>query len=96
MASGSTLRYDPGNRPSLVIVPGAGLDSVRAILKRDLDFSDRFTTIIQPEAEAVAAGPAAPLNYGLYRNFGAAFALELVQTRWPDHGAPARRRLPAR
>jgi TolB protein len=75
-----TLRYDPGNRPSLVIVPGAGLDSVRTILKRDLDFSDRFTTIIQPEAESVAAGPAAPLNYGLYKNFGAAFALELVQS----------------
>ena len=75
-----TLRYDPGNRPSLVIVPGAGLDSVRAILKRDLDFSDRFQTIITPEAEVVAAGPATPLNYGLYKNFGAAFALELVQS----------------
>ena len=69
-----------GIGPSLVIVPGAGLDSVRAILKRDLDFSDRFQTIISPEAEAVAAGPAGPLNYGLYKNFGAAFALELVQS----------------
>jgi TolB protein len=75
-----TLRYDPGNRPSLVIVPGAGLDSVRAIFKRDLDFSDRFQTIITPEPDAVAAGAASPLNYGLYKNFGAAFALELVQT----------------
>ncbi len=75
-----TLRYDPGNRPSLVIVPGAGLDSVRAILKRDLDFSDRFETIIQPDAESVAAGPVGPLNYALYKNFGAAFALELVQS----------------
>ena len=28
----------------------------------------------------MAAGAASPLNYGLYKNFGAAFALELVQT----------------
>ena len=74
-----TLRYDPGNRPSLVIVPGPGLDSVRAILKRDLDFSDRFETIIQPDGATAPAGPAGPLNYALYKNFGAAFALELSQ-----------------
>ena len=75
-----TLRYDPGNRPSLVIVPGAGMDSVRAILKRDLDFSDRFETIVQPDGATAPAGPAGPLNYALYRNFGAAFALEIAQS----------------
>ncbi len=75
-----TLRYDPGNRPSLVIVPGPGMDSVRAIMKRDLDFSDRFETIIMPGGDSVSAAmPAGPLNYALYRNFGAAFALELAQ-----------------
>ena len=86
-----TLRYDPGNRPSLVIVPGAGLDSVRTIFKRDLDFSDRFQTIITPEPDAVAAGAASPLNYGLYKNFGAAFALGARADGRTDDGAPARR-----
>lgn len=74
------LRYDPGNRPSLVLVPGSGLDSARAIIKRDLDFSDRFEAIIAPAPEpgtpAVEAG--APLNYDLYRKFGAAYAVDLT------------------
>jgi TolB protein len=74
------LKYDPGNRPSLVMVPGAGLDSVRAIIKRDLDFSDRFESIIAPEADAGTSAPAAgaPLNYALYRKFGAAYAVDIA------------------
>ncbi len=59
-------------------MPGAGFDSVRAILKRDLDFSDRFETIIAPDASGAAPGAAGPLNYELYRKFGAAYAVELV------------------
>ena len=30
------------NRPGLVVLPGAGLDSARAIVRRDLDYTDRF------------------------------------------------------
>ena len=30
------------NRPGLVVLPGAGLDSARAIVRRDLDHTDRF------------------------------------------------------
>jgi TolB protein len=77
------LKYDPGNRPSLIIVPGVGLDSARAIIKRDLDFSDRFESIIVPESVPLEAGPArsAPaLNYDLYRKFGAAYAVDLAPT----------------
>ncbi|MCU0621000.1 MAG: hypothetical protein MUC69_05800 [Gemmatimonadales bacterium] len=72
------LKYDPGARPSLVVVPGAGLDSVRAILRRDLDFSDRFESVIVPEATGTLAGPAGAFNYELYRKLGAAYAVELV------------------
>ena len=36
------ITYTAGTRPGLVILPSAGLDSVRAILARDLDYSDRF------------------------------------------------------
>ncbi|HET9513339.1 MAG TPA: hypothetical protein VFO95_05365, partial [Gemmatimonadales bacterium] len=33
---------NPKLRPSLVVLPAPGLDSVRAIVERDLDYSDRF------------------------------------------------------
>ncbi|MFL5450251.1 MAG: hypothetical protein ACJ8AX_16990, partial [Gemmatimonadales bacterium] len=37
--------YRPGTRPGLVVVPGTGLDSVRAMVRRDLDYTDRFEMI---------------------------------------------------
>jgi TolB protein len=42
--------YRPGVRPGIVVLPGrqAGLDSVRAIVARDLDYSDRFEVITLP------------------------------------------------
>jgi len=74
------IEYRPGVRPRLVVVPGTGLDSLRAIIRRDLDYSDRFEMI------AVADGSAGPatagsaesgLNYGIYKVLGAEFAVEL-------------------
>ena len=73
------ITYRPGTRPGLVVVPGPGLDSARAILARDLDFSDRFQMIeVGPDATAAARTATGPLNYGLYRTFGADHAVELV------------------
>jgi YVTN family beta-propeller protein len=72
------LKYDPGARPSLVVTPGTGLDSARAILRRDLDFSDRFETVILPEASGTLSGKAGAFNYDLYRKLGAAYAVELA------------------
>jgi TolB protein len=45
--------YRPGVRPGLAVVPGPSgpLDSVRAILTRDLDHSDRFELITLPALE---------------------------------------------
>ena len=37
--------YVPGTRPGLVVLPGAGLDTLRAMVRRDLDYSDRFEMI---------------------------------------------------
>ena len=73
------ISYNPGARPGLVVIPGPGLDSVRAIVRRDLDFSDRFEMIAvsDPGPSAGTAAPAGPLNYGLYRALGAEFAVEL-------------------
>ncbi|HEX5386146.1 MAG TPA: hypothetical protein VFW66_05560 [Gemmatimonadales bacterium] len=73
------INYTPGTRPGLVVVPGTGIDSVRAIVQRDLDFSDRFEMInLGTPGTAGDAAPAGPLNYGLYKTLGATFALELV------------------
>ena len=38
--------YQPGLLPGLVVLPGPSLDSARAIVGRDLDFSDRFKMIV--------------------------------------------------
>ncbi len=87
--------YRPGVRPGLVVlpVPQPALDSVRAILNRDLDYSDRFEVITLPGGDSIRLGeagttrPAAGgsgrpriaqgLNYALYQALGADFAVEV-------------------
>ncbi len=75
--------YNPGVRPGLIVLPGPGLDSVRAIIRRDLDYTDRFEMIGVPDAPAATGGGATeavgPVNYELYKErFGAEFAVELT------------------
>jgi TolB protein len=85
--------YRPGVRPGMVVLPGRmELDSVRAILSRDLDYSDRYEVISMPGGDSVRLagtgssgntsgprrpGPAAALNYPLYRALGADFAIDV-------------------
>jgi len=77
--------YSPGTRPGLVVVPGVGADSVRAIVRRDLDFTDRFEMITVadlPPSSGTSRGTAEPgggVNYELYKSLGAQFAVEVVQ-----------------
>jgi len=71
------INYTPGVRPGLVVLPGPGIDSVRAIVRRDLDYSDRFEMIAVNDPGS-AGHASAPLNYGLYKTLGAAFVLELA------------------
>src|SRR5437667_911355 len=54
--------YRPGVRPGMVLLPvhAPGLDSVRAIMTRDLDYSDRFELIRLPGADGVRGRAAAP------------------------------------
>jgi TolB protein len=55
--------YRPGVRPGFVLLPrrGGGLDSVRAIIGRDLDYSDRFEVITLPGGDSIRlATPGAP------------------------------------
>lgn len=69
------ITYDPGERPGLVVLPGLGIDSARAIMRRDLDYSDRFEMIAVGPASGTASGT---VNYDLYRRLGAVLAVELV------------------
>ncbi|HEV2750496.1 MAG TPA: hypothetical protein VGV12_08235 [Gemmatimonadales bacterium] len=49
------ITYRPGVRPGMVVLPGRGpaLDSVRAIVTRDLDYSDRFELITLPGGDSL-------------------------------------------
>src|SRR5262245_49836920 len=75
------IEYRPGMRPSLVVLPGKSLDSARAILTRDLDFSDRFEVIPlsnQDSAGASVNPGGRTLDDALFRTLGAAYAVEIV------------------
>jgi TolB protein len=78
-----TLRYAPGTRPGIVVlpVPGETGDSVRAILQRDLDYGDRVTIIPTdlPTVAAAAANGGPTINYPLFAKLGAA---GIVQVTW--------------
>jgi TolB protein len=64
--------YKPGVRPGLVMLPrtGMGLDSVRAIVARDLDYSDRFEIITLPGGDSIrlATSPTTPRGTGARRS----------------------------
>jgi TolB protein len=85
--------YSPGTRPGLVVVPGVGLDSVRAMVRRDLDYTDRFemvTVADLPQSSTGGGGTGDPpggVNYQLYKSLGAQFAVEIIPS---GTGATAR------
>src|SRR5207245_761451 len=54
--------YRPGVRPGMVVLPvhAPALDSVRTIVSRDLDYSDRFELITLPGGDSIRVTAAAP------------------------------------
>jgi TolB protein len=78
------ITYTPGTRPSIAVLPvpveAAVLDSVRAILKRDLDYSDRFDVVTPP---STAAAPGGAPNYAALTALGTDLAVAVV----PGDGA---------
>ena len=68
--------YRPGVRPGLVMLPrkGMGLDSVRAMVTRDFDYSDRFEVITLPGGDSIrlASAPAPGRSTGTRRSSGSA------------------------
>ena len=66
--------YRPGVRPGVVLLPdrSTALDSVRAILARDLDYSDRFELITLPGGDSIrVSAPAAARAPGARTTAGA-------------------------
>lgn len=64
-------------RPALVVLPAPGLDSVRAIVERDLDYSDKFELIVLPSVMR-PPGPDGAIDWGVYRAMNAVVAVELT------------------
>jgi TolB protein len=81
------ITYTPGTRPSLAVLPvapaAAVLDSVRSILQRDLDYSDRFDVMMPPSA---AAGQGGAPNYAALNALGADLAVVVVQETGAGQG----------
>lgn len=76
--------YIPGMRPGLVVLPGPGLDTLRAMVRRDLDYSDRFEMVQVDDAPGSGTvGRGDPegggANLGIYKTLGAQLAVELVE-----------------
>ncbi|HTS89460.1 MAG TPA: hypothetical protein VMG41_13290 [Gemmatimonadales bacterium] len=77
------IEYRPGVRPTIVVLPGQGLDSVRAIMARDLDYSDRFEVIPLNQSDSggilVRTDSGPTINYALFRTLGADFGIAIIQ-----------------
>lgn len=83
------LRYDPGSKPGLLVLPVSGTagDSIRAILERDFDNSDQVS-VVQMSSEdgsILAAGNSArgsgpTLNYPLFAKLGIAGVVQVTMT----------------
>jgi TolB protein len=89
------LRYDPSTKPGIVVMPitGANGDSIRAILERDFDYSDRLAVITLSNEDALAlrraatAGAPPTLNYALANKLGAAAVIQVTPTATGLHVA---------
>ena len=89
------LRYDPGSKPGVIVLPisGPSGDSIRAILERDFDYSDRLTPIsLSPEDGSILAGSGGTgsspaLNYPVFDKAGAAGVVQVTITNRGLHVA---------
>ncbi|HMC57111.1 MAG TPA: hypothetical protein VKH19_18170 [Gemmatimonadaceae bacterium] len=82
------LRYDPDSKPGIVVLPITGSvgDSIRAILERDFDFSDRLTVVTLSTGEGLLLtgktpqGAPVPLNYPVFATMGTAVVVQATPT----------------
>jgi len=86
------LNYDPRSRPGVIVLPVQdqyGDDSLRVIIQRDLDFSDRMNVIALDEETLSGLTPAAgeKINFALVGKFGAALLVRMTPTTQGLHVA---------
>ena len=86
------LRYDPSTKPGIVVLPVSGVtgDSIRAMLERDLDYSDRLTVVTIAAADAQlmrgeSTSGGSGLNFGVFAKLGAAAVLQATPTATGVH-----------
>jgi TolB protein len=91
------ITYTPGLRPGMLVLGGPRaemLDTVRAILERDLDYSDQFEIISLPGGDSVVLGISGPqasggagglyVNYSLYAALGAEYSVAVLPSPDPS------------
>lgn len=78
------LRYDPATKPGVVVLPITGPtgDSIRKILERDFDYSDRIAVITLSNADGQLlsgqGSAAAAMNFPLLARLGAAAVVQVT------------------
>ncbi len=80
------ITYQPGVRPGMLVLGGAAsarVDSLRAIVARDLDYSDQYEMITLPADDSLTLGIGTGtagstfVNYRLFAALGADFSVRL-------------------
>lgn len=78
------LSYPRGTTPKVVVMPVDSTpgDSVRTIIQRDLDYSDRVTPLVLDDMTLMGLTPAPGLNYNysLFANLGVAAIVQARRT----------------
>ena len=74
------LSYPAGTTPKVIVMPVDSTpgDSVRALIQRDLDYSDQITPLVLDDMTLMGMTPAPgqPYNFSLFSNLGAAAIIE--------------------
>jgi TolB protein len=86
------LNYEAGTKPGVIILPAQDVyddDSLRVIVQRDLDYSDRMNVIALDAGTLSGLLPAAgqKINFALVAKFGAALLVRLTPTTQGLHVA---------
>jgi TolB protein len=86
------LNYQAGTKPGVIVLPvqdDYGDDSLRTIVQRDLDYSDRLTVIALDEGTLKGLTPAlgGKINFPLVAKFGAALLIRMTPTSTGLHVA---------
>jgi TolB protein len=85
------LNYQSGVKPGVIVLPVVDddVDSLRTIIQRDLDYSDRINVIDldRETLSGMAPAPGEKINFPLFAKFGAAVLVRMTPTTQGLHVA---------